>query len=56
MYSGIEFNPIISHKNHPAERKNRLIKKLKYWVAVLAAADIIYTIFAAMVIWNMAVK
>lgn len=28
------------------------IKHLKYWIVVLATADVIYTIFAVLVIWN----
>lgn len=52
MYTGIEFEPIVSQKDRPPAKKDRTIRRLKYWVSVLAAADIIYTIFAALVIWN----
>lgn len=57
MHTGIEFEPIISRKDRQGwAGKDRLIRNLKYWVAVLATADIIYTIFAALVIWNEVLK
>lgn len=50
MYTGIDFKPIMSQKGRPAARKDRVIKNLKCWVAILAAADVIYTILAVLVI------
>lgn len=56
MYTGIEFEPIISRKDHPGVSKDRLIKNLKYWVVVLATADVIHAIYVALVIWNEVLK
>lgn len=46
----IEYEPIYSRPDHPMEKQRKMIRRLKCWVAVLATADIIYTVFAALVI------
>lgn len=52
---GIKIEQVINPKNRPDAKKDRLIKNLKQWVAVLAVADIVYTIFAFAVLWNGAI-
>lgn len=56
MYTGIKFEPVYSRRNYPETKKDKTIRELKYWVAVLATADIIYTILTVMVIYNGGLK
>lgn len=39
-------------RNQISKNKNQTIRKLRYWVAVLALADIIYTVLMIMVLFN----
>lgn len=48
----VVFEPMGRVNLTPSQKKDRIIKNLKWWVAVFATADIIYTVLAVMIIWN----
>lgn len=50
--SDLVFEPIGRLYLTPYQKKDKTIKNLRYWVVVLGAADIIYTILVALIIWN----
>lgn len=47
----IKYFPVGRVKLTPIQKKDAAIKRLKYWVAVLAATDILYTIFVGIIIY-----
>ena len=52
----IKFEPIGSRKLTSVQKRDARIQRLKYWIRVLAAADIIYTTLAIVMIYQEIVR
>lgn len=52
----IEYLPVGKVHLTPSQKKDEIIKRLRYWVAVLAVADVLYTVFAGIVVYMAVVR
>lgn len=52
----VEFIPVGKVYLTPYQKKEKQIKRLRFWNAILATANVIYTIFAAAVIYMAVAK
>lgn len=52
----IKYFPVGWVKLTPMQKKDATIKRLKYWVAVLAIADAMYTVLMAAMLYGMVAR
>lgn len=51
-----KFRPVVRVYLSTDQKKGGTIKRLRYWVAVLAVADVLYTILVAAMLYGMVAR